>query len=112
MGNARGTKIAAKVDMANAQLDHFIHALMWKTGPVVIFFGCGAIVLGELLRRIVRRITWDVRGPRREQRTLKAPHCSSCNRTMVKRTVRRGSRAGSEFWGCSNYPVCSDTRGL
>jgi ssDNA-binding Zn-finger/Zn-ribbon topoisomerase 1 len=31
---------------------------------------------------------------------------------MVKRTTRRGSRAGSEFWGCSNYPVCSDTRGL
>jgi hypothetical protein len=98
--------------MANPQLDHFIRALVWKTGPVVILFGCGAILLGELLRRIARRVTSAIRGPRTEHKTLTPPHCPSCNLTMVKRTVRRGSRAGSEFWGCSNYPVCSDTRGL
>jgi hypothetical protein len=98
--------------MANAQLDQFMHALLWKAGPVVVLCAFGAIMLRELLRRIGRRATRAVREPRTDQRTLKAPHCPSCNRIMVKRTARRGSRAGSEFWGCSNYPACSDTRGL
>jgi Topoisomerase DNA binding C4 zinc finger len=105
-------KLAANVDMANVQLDQFIHALMWKAGPVLILCGCGGIVLRELLRRIGRRATRAVRESRTDRRTLKTPHCPSCNRPMVKRTARRGSRAGSEFWGCSNYPACSDTRSL
>ncbi|NLF86464.1 MAG: hypothetical protein GX571_10215 [Lentisphaerae bacterium] len=25
---------------------------------------------------------------------------------MVLRTARRGSNAGNQFWGCSNYPRC------
>jgi ribosomal protein L37AE/L43A len=105
-------KLAANVDMANVQLDQFIHALMWKAGPVVILCGFGGIVLRELLRRIGRRATRAVRESRMDRRTLKTPHCPSCNRPMVKRTARRGSRAGSEFWGCSNYPACSDTQSL
>ena len=104
-------KLAANVDMA-APLDPLIHALLWKAGPVVVLCACGGIALREMLRRIGRRAVRDVREPRTDRRTLKAPHCPSCDRIMVKRTTRRGSRAGSEFWGCSNYPVCSDTRGL
>jgi len=111
-GCSLGMKLAANVDMANAQLDQFMHVLLWKAGPVAILCGCGWIVLRELLRRIGRRAIRDVRAPRTDHGTLKAPHCPSCNRPMVKRTARRGSRAGSEFWGCSNFPVCSDTRGL
>jgi restriction system protein len=29
---------------------------------------------------------------------------------MVKRLARRGSSAGSTFWGCSSYPKCRGTR--
>ncbi len=36
--------------------------------------------------------------------------CPKCNRFMVERTVRRGPRAGSKFYGCSRYPDCKRTR--
>ena len=32
--------------------------------------------------------------------------CPLCGGILVKRVARRGSRAGNEFWGCSNYPKC------
>ena len=34
------------------------------------------------------------------------PQCPKCDHTMVKRTARRGANAGSEFWGCSEFPRC------
>jgi len=40
------------------------------------------------------------------------PHCPICNALMVKRTARRGARAGSWFWGCPNFPDCHGTREL
>jgi len=33
--------------------------------------------------------------------------CPKCGQNMVKRVVRRGSRAGKTFYGCSTYPVCN-----
>jgi hypothetical protein len=109
-GRQIGAKPAANVGMANAQLDQFIYALVWKAGPVIILCGVGAIVLRELLRRIGRRAARHIHEARPDQKTLNAPHCPSCTRPMVKRILRRGPRAGSEYWGCSNYPVCTDTR--
>ncbi len=35
--------------------------------------------------------------------------CPKCEREMVLRTVARGQNAGSQFWGCSGYPVCTFT---
>jgi len=106
-----GTKFAANLGMASVQLDQFIYALIWKAGPIVILFGCGVIVLRQLVRRIARRVRLSVHA-RTDRPARETPHCPSCDRPMVKRTVRRGFRAGSEFWGCSNYPACSDTRPL
>jgi hypothetical protein len=105
-----GSKIAAIYRMANPQLDQFVYALVWKAGPWAILCGCGAIVVREVLRRLGRRAIRHVHEPGPDRETLKAPHCPSCDRLMVKRTTRRGRRAGSEFWGCSNYPACTDTR--
>ena len=34
------------------------------------------------------------------------PNCPKCGRPMVRRTARRGANAGSEFWGCSEFPRC------
>jgi DNA-binding helix-hairpin-helix protein with protein kinase domain len=36
--------------------------------------------------------------------------CPSCGSRMVRRTARRGSRRGRQFWGCSRYPSCKGTR--
>lgn len=38
-------------------------------------------------------------------------HCPLCRSPMVRRTVKRGSKAGTQFWSCSNYPECRGTRG-
>ena len=45
-------------------------------------------------------------------RTGKAPNCPQCGKPMALRTARKGARAGSQFWGCSGYPVCKGARPL
>ena len=37
------------------------------------------------------------------------PSCPICSSEMVLRTARRGSNAGNQFWGCSQYPQCKGT---
>ena len=32
--------------------------------------------------------------------------CPKCGQPMVLRTVKRGTNAGKQFWGCSAYPKC------
>jgi four helix bundle suffix protein len=41
-----------------------------------------------------------------------APACPACGKGMVLRTARKGSLAGSQFWGCTSYPRCTGTRPL
>lgn len=41
-----------------------------------------------------------------------APACPVCGGHMVLRTARKGSHAGSQFWGCVKYPECKGTRPL
>ncbi|WP_232428966.1 restriction endonuclease [Aromatoleum toluclasticum] len=38
------------------------------------------------------------------------PACPKCGSTMVRRTAKSGSNAGSEFWGCAKYPACRGIR--
>jgi restriction system protein len=38
------------------------------------------------------------------------PRCPTCAAAMVRRTAKKGSNAGSQFWGCSTYPACRGTR--
>ena len=38
-----------------------------------------------------------------------APPCPACGGEMVRRTARRGARAGEDFWGCSAFPACQAT---
>lgn len=42
--------------------------------------------------------------------TTAAPACPTCGAAMVKREAKRGTAAGSVFWGCSTYPSCRGTR--
>lgn len=41
-----------------------------------------------------------------------APMCPNCGSAMVGRTAKRGANAGSQFWGCSQYPRCCGTRAV
>lgn len=41
---------------------------------------------------------------------LGAPLCPICGKPMIRRTIKRGSKAGQQFWGCSGYPECQGTR--
>ena len=34
------------------------------------------------------------------------PRCPRCGSAMAKRVAKRGSNAGSYFWGCAMYPSC------
>jgi restriction system protein len=38
------------------------------------------------------------------------PACPNCGKPMVRRTARKGSKAGQPFWGCSGFPDCKGTR--
>jgi len=38
--------------------------------------------------------------------------CPICKGMLKIRTVKSGPRAGSQFWGCSNFPNCRYTRNL
>lgn len=40
------------------------------------------------------------------------PACPQCGNTMILRTARKGQHAGSQFWGCPQYPACRGTRQL
>ena len=38
--------------------------------------------------------------------------CPKCGSNLVIRTAKRGVNAGSQFYGCSNYPNCKFTRDI
>lgn len=40
------------------------------------------------------------------------PSCPECGRKMIRRTVRVGTNAGQDFWGCSGFPACRKIVGL
>lgn len=37
------------------------------------------------------------------------PACPQCGALMALRTAKSGKNAGSQFWGCKNYPDCKGT---
>ena len=52
----------------------------------------------------------EAAGGQGDKAPLPAATCPVCARGMVRRTARRGSNAGGEFWGCTAYPSCRGTR--
>ncbi len=50
---------------------------------------------------------------RREKATeAGAPKCPQCGKPMLRRTIKRGTHQGQQFWGCSAYPTCTATINL
>jgi ribosomal protein L37AE/L43A len=114
--------------MQNPALDQFVHQLHSQIVSVVLLCAIGLLFIGLplywLRLKLERKLIQMVRSARaaREARKIAstvgitqsgdAPHCPSCNRLMVKRKARQGSRAGAEFWGCSSFPKCRGTRSI
>lgn len=50
-----------------------------------------------------------------KERYSSSTTCPKCGGPLVKRTAKRGTQAGTQFLGCSNYPSCkyikNDTKG-
>ncbi len=42
--------------------------------------------------------------------TASAPSCPVCDSEMVLRQAKQGSKAGSSFWGCRQFPKCRGIR--
>ena len=47
---------------------------------------------------------------RTQARSQDGLSCPICAKPMARRTAKRGSNSGSEFWGCTGYPSCRGTR--
>lgn len=47
-----------------------------------------------------------------EQRHQSDTLCPKCGGVLSVKTAKRGSNAGSDFLGCSNYPRCKFTKGI
>lgn len=77
---------------------------------VPLLFVIGAIV--GLFRRRWRARPFDpvANGNTRNLVPGSSPFCPSCGSQMLLRAAKRGTNAGSRFWGCSHYPGCRGTR--
>ncbi|MDF3131082.1 NERD domain-containing protein [Kiritimatiellaeota bacterium B1221] len=40
------------------------------------------------------------------------PDCPVCGAEMILRTAKKGPNPGSQFWGCSTFPKCRQTRSI
>ena len=110
--------------VANPQIDQFTQALFGKAEAVIVVCAVLIVVVGVplywLRLKAERTIIGAIRSARSRRESQKrgthvdvseaVPHCPICNALMVKRLARRGSRSGSTFWGCCNYPKCRGTR--
>lgn len=67
------------------------------------------VQLHAMLRRVQAGIAPTTASPM-ERPADSVPACPACGKTMVRRVARQGTRAGSDFWGCSGFPACRGTR--
>jgi predicted RNA-binding Zn-ribbon protein involved in translation (DUF1610 family) len=50
-----------------------------------------------------------VESPDTQELEENSPTCPKCDGPMIKRTIKKGEKAGEEFWGCGNFPKCRGT---
>jgi hypothetical protein len=105
--------------MRNPQVDQLFHILQWKIFWTILLCSIGGALLTFGIKWLENWLVRTIRSARaRRDRSPQTaagatpPHCPICNSLMVKRTARRGANAGSEFWGCPNYPKCHGTRAI
>ena len=93
------------VHQANYLLDRQIHGLEQQ-----FIEGGGYSERLAVARLEERKRTNQADRTDQTDRSEKAPACLACGQAMALRTARKGTRAGSQFWGCTQYPTCKGTR--
>ncbi|WP_232370939.1 restriction endonuclease [Desulfogranum marinum] len=63
------------------------------------------LIDGAQLKRIITKTP----PPQPWTQVQDTPLCPKCGSEMIKRVAKKGSRAGKQFWGCSNFPKCRGT---
>jgi restriction system protein len=88
--------------------------------------GCGVELLDgdglqSLIREVERKraaekdrnpIATPVHDPPLPAPSMMPTGCPQCGAVMIKRLAKRGTNAGTAFWGCSRYPSCWGKRPL
>ena len=87
------------------------------TRPAIAFATGKAIELvdGPALAKLVQDVQ-PTQSPLVEESVLQPSpalvECPTCGSDMILRTAKRGANAGSQFYGCSQYPKCRGTRAV
>lgn len=68
------------------------------------------LIEGDRLFEMIRDAQQASTPPGKRIDAPTTPTCPQCSSAMVLRTARKGSNAGSAFWGCPQYPKCRGTR--
>lgn len=68
------------------------------------------LVRGAQTRTTTRPSPPPMPAPRVSPPPVPPPECPLCGSRMVERTARRGTNAGTKFWGCPTYPKCRGVR--
>jgi len=94
----------AETELAANAMICAVHQAVYLLNRQLRSLGRKFLEVGGFSERLHRR--------RQEVRSAKVagPECPECGQPMLRRTVRKGSRAGEAFWGCSDYPDCRGTR--
>ncbi|WP_200232711.1 topoisomerase DNA-binding C4 zinc finger domain-containing protein [Advenella mandrilli] len=100
------TRLAQQLTQAEADLSHLEMAV--PSRPNVAPLSVPPVSTLQRSRQSPNPVTGvQVISPSAQPHAVTCPRCGS---GMVRRTARRGSRAGRSFWGCSRYPTCKGTR--
>ncbi|MEJ5376635.1 MAG: four helix bundle suffix domain-containing protein [bacterium] len=99
----RANAIICLINQANFLLDQQIAAL--EKGFVEAGGYSEQLAAARLAFRAKKRVDRTDQSDRSDP-SDQIPHCPLCGKLMVLRTAKSGKNAGSQFWGCCDYPDC------
>ena len=67
------------------------------------------LVSGGDLVKIMSEVNWEQNPAIQSILNESTKICPRCDSTMVLKTPQKGTRAGAQFWECSQYPKCDGT---
>jgi len=99
----RANAIICLINQANFLLDQQIAAL--EKGFVEAGGYSEQLAAARLAHRAKKKFDRSDQADRTDP-TDQIPSCPQCGKLMVLRTAKSGKNAGSQFWGCCDYPDC------
>ncbi len=72
----------------------------------------GTTLQARLKLGVIDRGAWPIDQPAEIATDSATPDCPRCRSRMIRRIARRGTNAGSTFWGCPKFPNCRGIRAM